>query len=141
MNPTLTPLQRLRSETPKFWIIVQVVCIILVAVAANLAKYQLIPNTVYLVIAGAASAVVFISQFAVKNGAEIAQLLADPSKLVEHLPEIIDLFKQLHENVDMPQPIGLPQLKSVAKDYPPLQVIPGDAQPSTPPADDIKEGA
>ena len=103
----LSPLKRLLAETPPFFVKVQIISVIVLAIAAQLAKLGVIAPNVYLIITSAGAGIALVSQFAKKDVAVLTDAIEHPDTLLQHLPEILSQVQEIKAVVATPQAINM----------------------------------
>lgn len=84
---------RLTSETPKFWVRIQIVCLILSAAMGYVINAHLVPVAIGYILVGLFGGGAAFAQLAVKDGSIVTDALHDPLTILDKLGELQSDFK------------------------------------------------
>lgn len=130
MKTTPTIWQRLTGETPLFWRKVQIVGLLLIALAGHLAGIPAISQTVLIYVTGAGIGLAIVAQFAVTDTALLKDIQENPSDILTDIPKLIDQVAQVHTMVT-----SITSAKTVADIKPTVDQVNSQVEPiKIPPA-------
>jgi hypothetical protein len=97
---------RLLSETPKFWLRVQIVCLILSVAIGHLMNLPAMApyHTALVFLCGGFAFLAAAAQLAVKDMPLVGELIQSPGTIIDRAPEILDALAQLKLSVTDPKP-------------------------------------